>query len=161
MTIGCFGCNIPGFPWNLNFASSVAGCFAAGIVIAAFAALIVIFSKYRLESLLPYSWLRHLEFFILFLIFPLFVSHTFGGSLAWLLCFPEFVLEAFVLKYVSSAGFPYMLVVALLVHLLYTGIFACLDRPLVKREEKSDSSGTENGHRSQQEDSAIARQDEC
>lgn len=143
MTIGCFGCGSPGFPWDLNFASPVAGCFAVGIVIAAFAALIVIFSKYRLGPLLPYSWLRHLKIYILFLIFPLFVSNTFGGSLAWLLCLPEFILGALVLEYVSSAGFPYMIVAVLLVHLLYTGVLACLDRPLEKR------------------DSDVGRNDEC
>ena len=139
MALACWACSMPGPPWMLRLVNPNHVYYAWAIVIVSliFVALPFLLG-YRLGPRIPYRVKNHFKFFVLFAVVLLGIgSISFGGSLAMLLSLPEMLLLAVLLDACSELGDFVILPGIIVIHALYTWIFAVIDRPLIKPEKET------------------------
>ena len=115
--------------------------FAWGIVIISLVLAVLPFLLgYRLGPRIHYRVKNHFKFFVLFSI-PLMAagSWSFGGSLALLMSVPTVFLISLLagaLDWIAGIGSAEWFAIAIISQVLYTWIFALIDRPLVKQSKR-------------------------
>ena len=134
-------------PWMLRLENPNHIYYAWGIVIVALILVILPFILgYRLGPMIPYSVKNHFKFFVLFAVVLLGMdSISFGGSLAILLSTIELFLLAVTLDACSRFGCLAILPGIIVIHVIYTWLFALIDRPLIKPEKTKPERDSKNG----------------
>ena len=147
MMLACWMCSFPGFPWAVQFEHPEHVYYAWAIVIISLILAVLPFVLgYRLGPTIPYSVKNHFKFFVLFAVVLLGMgSISFGGSLAILLSMIELFLLAVTLDACSSFGCLAILPGIIVIHAIYTWIFALIDRPLIKPEKTKPERDMKNG----------------
>ncbi len=128
--------------------------FAWGIIIGALALAVLPFLLgYRLGPRIHYRVKNHFKFFVLFSI-PLMAagSCSFGGSLALLMSVPTVFLISLLagtLDWIAGRYFTewFVLPIVIISQVLYTWIFALIDRPLVRQIKTIKEKDTSDGQR--------------
>ena len=159
MMLACWMCSFPGFPWAVQFEHPEHVYYARAIVIAALVLVILPFVLgFRPGPRMPYSVKHHA---VLFLLFGVILAETaladisFGYSLALFLNWGDLLLVylsgnvfAAIASEFGNRGF--IIIIAELCgiiagHALYTGIFALIDRPLVRQTITTKERDMSNG----------------
>lgn len=154
MMTACLFCSTSGLPWWIRFVNPNHVYFAWGIVIGALVLAVLPFLLgYRLGPRIHYRVKNHFKFFVLFSI-PLMAagSCSFGGSLALLMSVPTVFLISLLagtLDWIAGIGSAewFVLPIVIISQVLYTWIFALIDRPLVRQIKTIKEKDTSDGQR--------------